>query len=264
MFVEFREQDGRRVRQYLPRRDRERGKAEADAMAAAFRTQATPCSTPRTLQALFDIYLKEVTPTKGRAKQQHDRTAAQLFLRAFGADRKPVTLGLRELPIEEIRRHGVPLARVGRYAKAPPRRRPDPGDAHHPGDPAHAAGDAVRGELGMQARTAIRPAALRVQGAQRGREPHVCHRPAVRPTLSPGVIPGARDPEHATHQGDGVGTLVAPDAGVSHRDSLAKHAAARFQKSRSWWLSLGSDVGDGEPDHALATPRPHRHPGQPY
>lgn len=65
-------------------------------MAAAFRTQTKPRGAPLTLRVLFDIYLREVTPTKASATQQHDRTATQLFLRAFGADRKPHTLGLRD------------------------------------------------------------------------------------------------------------------------------------------------------------------------
>lgn len=113
LFVEFREDDGRKVRQYLAHRDRERAKAEADAMAVAFRTEATPRSVPRTLQALFDIYLTEVTPTKTPGTQQHDRATAQLFLRVFGADRKPLTLSLRDWQSFVTRRRSGRLAPKG-------------------------------------------------------------------------------------------------------------------------------------------------------
>ena len=96
LYVEFREHDGRKVRQYLPHQDWERAKSEAEAMAAAFRAQPAHRSRPTTLRALFDIYLREVTPSKAVGTQQHDRTAAKLFIRAWGADRKPLTLGLRD------------------------------------------------------------------------------------------------------------------------------------------------------------------------
>src|SRR5690348_12087396 len=96
LFVEFREHDGRKVRQYLAHRDWDKGKAEAEATASAFRTLPTRRHGPTTLRELFDIYLREVTPTKGPGTQQHDHAAAALFLAAWGAGRTPETLGLRE------------------------------------------------------------------------------------------------------------------------------------------------------------------------
>ncbi|MDQ6770210.1 MAG: site-specific integrase [Gemmatimonadota bacterium] len=97
LFVEFRERDGRKVRQYLTHTNRERAKQEADAMAAAFGTEPPmERNAPLTLQALFDIYVREVTPTKAEGTRYHDRSAVQLFLRCFGTDRNPSTIGLRE------------------------------------------------------------------------------------------------------------------------------------------------------------------------
>ncbi|MFZ5625225.1 MAG: tyrosine-type recombinase/integrase [Gemmatimonadota bacterium] len=84
------------MRQYLPHQDRERGKAEADVLAAAFRTQPTRRAATITLQQLFDIYLREVTPSKAAGTQHHDRTAAALLLRTWGRQRPPLTLGLRD------------------------------------------------------------------------------------------------------------------------------------------------------------------------
>lgn len=96
LFVEFRERDGRKVRQYLPHRDWEKGKAQAEAMASAHRTLPTQRQRSGTLRELFDIYLREVTPTKGRGTQQHDHAAADLFITCWGATRNPETLGLRD------------------------------------------------------------------------------------------------------------------------------------------------------------------------
>jgi len=97
LFVEFRERDGRKVRHYLSHTDRERAKQEADAMAAAFGKEPPENRKgPLSLQALFDIYVREVTPTKSRGKQLHDRAAAGQLLSAWGKDRDPLTLGLRD------------------------------------------------------------------------------------------------------------------------------------------------------------------------
>jgi bifunctional ADP-heptose synthase (sugar kinase/adenylyltransferase) len=56
--------------------------------------------------ALFDNYLRTVTPNKGLGKQQHDRRCAAMFLRVFGRDRKARLLSRRErdLSIAERRR----------------------------------------------------------------------------------------------------------------------------------------------------------------
>jgi integrase len=47
-------------------------------------------------QNKFDIYVKEVTPTKGLSAQKHDKRATQLFLQAVGPNREPGTLSRRD------------------------------------------------------------------------------------------------------------------------------------------------------------------------
>jgi len=94
LFVEFRD-NGRKVRQYLAHRDHERAKEQAEQLAADFRSKYSPRAR-LTLKSLFDIYLREVTPEKTPAKQEHDRRTAALLLRAWGEIRRPETLGLRD------------------------------------------------------------------------------------------------------------------------------------------------------------------------
>lgn len=59
------------------------------------------------MRTLFEIYDREVTPSKAPGTQKHDRAAAALFLKAWGKDRRPETLSLRDWQhfIEE-RRNG--------------------------------------------------------------------------------------------------------------------------------------------------------------
>ena len=78
-----------------------RAKKQADEFAAGFvgpeiggKAQAEP--EPLTLGTLFDIYGEEVTPTKGRHSQRHDRAATRMFLRLFGRNRDPATLSQRD------------------------------------------------------------------------------------------------------------------------------------------------------------------------
>lgn len=81
----------------LGHRDRERAKAAAEELAAALRRAEPPRAEEHIrLATLFDIYVREVTPTKGGNKQRHDRTCAELFLRAFGRDTEARTLSRRE------------------------------------------------------------------------------------------------------------------------------------------------------------------------
>jgi len=80
----------------LKHADREQAKIAADTLAAELR-RGRPATRPAlTLHTLFDIYLREVTPMKAEGTQYHDRATAKLFLRAFGKDREPSTLGLRD------------------------------------------------------------------------------------------------------------------------------------------------------------------------
>ncbi len=98
--IEWRE-NGRRLTRSLKHRDWARAKRQADEFAAGFggpelngRKEAEP--EPLTLGTLFDIYGEEVTPTKGRYTQGHDRAAIRMFLRFFGRNRDPATLSQRD------------------------------------------------------------------------------------------------------------------------------------------------------------------------
>ncbi|GIW51246.1 MAG: hypothetical protein KatS3mg081_0601 [Gemmatimonadales bacterium] len=97
LFLEFREEDGRRVRVALGHRDREAAKAKAEEVALALRNRIG-CQRPvsLTLAELFDNYLREVTPLKGPSKRYHDRRAAQLFLECLGPGRKVSSLTRRD------------------------------------------------------------------------------------------------------------------------------------------------------------------------
>jgi len=99
LMLEFRD-EGRRTRISLGHRDRDRAKRAADEAAAKLTTaDLRPEEAERqevTLQTLFDIYGREVTPTKGERSQRYDRVASKMFVRYLGADRVVATLSLRE------------------------------------------------------------------------------------------------------------------------------------------------------------------------
>ena len=68
-------------------------------MAAGFaspESQREAKPEPLTLGTLFDIYGEEVTPTKAEASQKYDRGTMRMFLRFFGAHRRPDTLSQRD------------------------------------------------------------------------------------------------------------------------------------------------------------------------
>ncbi|MCY3698853.1 MAG: tyrosine-type recombinase/integrase [Gemmatimonadetes bacterium] len=97
--IEWRE-NGRRLTRSLKHRDWRRAKRQADQVAAGLidapngKAEAEPL--PLTLGALFEIYGEEVTPTKARHTQLHDRAATKMFLGFFGNDRDPATLSQRD------------------------------------------------------------------------------------------------------------------------------------------------------------------------
>ena len=76
--------------------DKELAKEAAEKLAAELRRSAPPTTAKLKLVTLFDMYLREVTPGKSAGTQQHDRMCAEMFTRAFGRDREPNTLSLRE------------------------------------------------------------------------------------------------------------------------------------------------------------------------
>jgi integrase len=101
IFVEFYEQSAgsmtsRRTRISLGHDDRNAAKRKADELAAAFSKPERPKVHETTLDSLFDIYVREVTPAKGAGKQAHDHRAAALFRQCFGGTRKVSTLNRRD------------------------------------------------------------------------------------------------------------------------------------------------------------------------
>jgi len=126
IFYEFYERvpganDARRVRVSAGLTDRAAAKTEADRMAAEFGKNERPRPREMTLGALFDIYLREVTPTKGEGKRRHDIRCVELFSRFFERNRRPSTLNRRDWDrFIQDRRSGKlrPPGRVGRHKNA--------------------------------------------------------------------------------------------------------------------------------------------------
>lgn len=118
LFLEFRE-DGQKRRMALGDRDREAAKAKADELALALRTPAKPAAEPLTLDALFDNYIKEVTPSKGERKQYDDQRAANLFKKILGPETRVETLTHRDAAryVRERRRLGNQQTRKKRKKK---------------------------------------------------------------------------------------------------------------------------------------------------
>jgi integrase len=95
IWIDYKLEHGRRVKRSLGHTDRDRAKEAADTLAAKFRKDlARPAGV--TLRSLFDMYEKEVTPTKALTTQAHDRRAFAMLLAAFGADRRPESLNVRD------------------------------------------------------------------------------------------------------------------------------------------------------------------------
>ena len=114
LLLEFYEQEpgsarSRRKRMGLEHRDRKRAKQQADEIAAAFGKSDVRPTEQITLRCLFDIYLGEVTPSKGESKRKHDERSAEMFLRFLGPERKAATLNRRDWDrfVHERRRGAV-------------------------------------------------------------------------------------------------------------------------------------------------------------
>lgn len=88
---------GRRRQRSLGHRDWDLAKKQADQFAAEYVEPAPEeDGQPVTLAKLFDIYLKEVTPTKSPYTQKHDHRAAKMFMAYFGPDREVASLDRRD------------------------------------------------------------------------------------------------------------------------------------------------------------------------
>jgi integrase len=95
LYLEFYDQ-GRRLAEPLCGADRDVAKSQADRLAAALRDSTRSRQAPLTLRALFDNYLREVTPQKGASAQKHDNCAARLLLSFLGPERRVSTLNRRD------------------------------------------------------------------------------------------------------------------------------------------------------------------------
>ncbi|MHB1863184.1 MAG: tyrosine-type recombinase/integrase [Gemmatimonadaceae bacterium] len=88
--------NGRKRRIATGHRDRELAKEQAEELAVKLRRPATLAREEITLAALFDNYLREVTPSKGATKQTHDRATAKLVLDILGGGRIASSLTHRD------------------------------------------------------------------------------------------------------------------------------------------------------------------------
>ena len=91
LFLEYRDEAGKRKRLSLGHTDVTRGKIAANELAAALLKHEAPRSDNLTVRALFDSYEGVVAKgdiRKTPAKQKHDRSARALFERCWGPDTK--------------------------------------------------------------------------------------------------------------------------------------------------------------------------------
>lgn len=95
LYLEYYDQ-GRRLTERLGSANKADAKAQADRLAAAFRSQLRSREGPVTLQMLFDNYLREVTPKKSAGKVAHDRRTARMTLEVLGGERLVSSLTHRD------------------------------------------------------------------------------------------------------------------------------------------------------------------------
>ena len=98
--IEWWENGGRRSKS-LKHRDWAKAKRQCDEFAANYVRPEPPQvrsaePEPLTLEKLFEMYMGEVSPTKGERTRKHDRAAAKIFLSLFGSDRDPSSLSKRD------------------------------------------------------------------------------------------------------------------------------------------------------------------------
>jgi integrase len=110
IWIDYQDSTGKRSRERLNVDDRNEAKVKADEIAAKFRREPKRQAVELTLAGLFDIYEREVTPTKGKTSRGHDARAMEMFLREFGRDTKPSSLSRREWDRYVMRRTTGALA----------------------------------------------------------------------------------------------------------------------------------------------------------
>jgi integrase len=107
LYLEVRS-EGSKKRIALGHRNREAARAKADEVALRLRTDDGLVRHKVTLAELFDNYLREVTPTKSKGKQLHDKRVAALAKEVLGANRLVSQLTHRDAArfVQERRRLG--------------------------------------------------------------------------------------------------------------------------------------------------------------
>ncbi len=107
LYLELRSEGSKR-RIALGHRDREAARRKAEEVALKLRAGDTLVRHEVTLAELFDNYLREVTPTKSKGKQLHDKRVAELALEILGANRPVAQLTHRDAArfVQERRRRG--------------------------------------------------------------------------------------------------------------------------------------------------------------
>lgn len=107
LYLEFYEH-GKRLAQPTATPNRAEAKAMADKLAAALRDQPRLADRSVSLQSLFDIYVREVSPKKSQGKMEHDRRTAKLLVSILGGRRLAESLTHRDAArfLDERRRQG--------------------------------------------------------------------------------------------------------------------------------------------------------------
>jgi integrase len=99
---------GRKVRESMGHRDRERAKEEAEQLAASLRIPDRKKTV--SLNQLFDNYLRDVTPTKSVTTQKHDKTTLDRFRQMLDGARDADSLTFQDAArYERERRSGGDL-----------------------------------------------------------------------------------------------------------------------------------------------------------
>ena len=103
---------------------------------------------------------------------------------------------------------------------------------HQPRDAMAADVDPVGAQLVVNPRTAIPSVSGAIAGADMGEQPQVLTTPSRRALPTPGIQSTAGDVQHATHDRDGIVSLLRLNEPIPQGDSLAKKATAFFRMSR--------------------------------
>ena len=118
LWIDYRE-DGKRIKKSLGHSDTARAQRLAEDIAARLSEgTAPPAEVTLTLQTLFDKYEREVSAHKNSASARgHDARTLPLFVKAFGAERLPETLNVRDWNSYSRRRFSGELAPSYKYDK---------------------------------------------------------------------------------------------------------------------------------------------------